>query len=177
MILWKINVLQHKKDPNVEVSLKTLENLGVVCNQIDPSMYEKDDKYLENPELIAIQKERGYTYSDLITITPELLPNYEAKIKSFFEEHLHSDNEIRYIVDGSGYFDIRNEQDEWIRILCRKSDMIVLPAGMYHRFTLDDGNYIKVVRLFVGEPVWTPINRPADQHDVRISYVKDFFKK
>lgn len=44
---------------------------------------------------------RNYTYQDIITITPAM-PNYEAKIKSFFEEHIHDDEEIRYILDGSG---------------------------------------------------------------------------
>ena len=39
---------------------------------------------------------------DFCEVCPEKLPNYDEKIKHFYEEHLHTDEVIRYCVSGSG---------------------------------------------------------------------------
>lgn len=56
----------------------------------------------------------------------------------FFAEHIHAEDEIRLIIDGSGYIDVRDINDKWLRIRLEKGNLIVLPAGIYHRFTTDD---------------------------------------
>ncbi|KAM0988642.1 hypothetical protein FF1_012662 [Malus domestica] len=163
--------LPHHKEPKEFVSLDQLAELGVLSWHLDADNYETDE------ELKKIREERGYSYMDFCEVCPEKLPNYEEKIKNFFEEHLHTDEEIRYAVDGSGYFDVRDRDERWIRVWLKKGGMIVLPAGIYHRFTLDTNNYIKAMRLFIGDPVWTPFNRPHDHLPAREEYLKAFVHK
>lgn len=91
-------------NPVMEVSKDKLISLGV--------QYWEGLLGVDDPRVEEIKAERGYTYSDIITISPEKLPGYETKILSFFEEHIHTDEEIRFCVEGSGYFDIRDEDDK-----------------------------------------------------------------
>ncbi|CAD5116338.1 DgyrCDS5238 [Dimorphilus gyrociliatus] len=122
-------------------------------------------------KLAKLKQENKYTFEDEIVID-ENMAEYEKKIKMFYREHIHSDEEIRYVADGSGYFDLRDKEDKWIRVAVSKGDLLIVPAGIYHRFTLDTNNYIHARRYFVGEPVWTPINRPCEDHSARIEYLK-----
>lgn len=94
----------------------------------------------------AIATERGYKNRDEIIVSPHAMGEvYEQKVKMFFNEHLHEDEEIRYILDGEGYFDVRDKGDEWVRIQMEKEDLIVLPPGIYHRFTTDESNVRSIV--------------------------------
>ncbi|TFJ84893.1 hypothetical protein NSK_003925 [Nannochloropsis salina CCMP1776] len=162
---------EHRLKPNKPATLEDLQTLGVLHWTFDA------DSYKDSPEFAAMRAERGYDYEDTCTVSRETMPNYEEKIKSFYEEHIHSDEEIRYCLDGSGYFDVRDGQDRWIRIKVEKNDLIVLPEGIYHRFTLDNKNYIKALRLFKGVPIWTPYNRPQENHPSRTKYSQSFLQQ
>ena len=126
--------LPHQFSPNQPVSLEQLSTLGVNYWVV---------KGEEDPKLQQLREQYNYNYKDVIEVSPNTLPNYELKIKSFYEEHLHDDDEIRFVLAGTGYFDVRDKDDKWIRIEVTQDDMISIPAGIYHRFTLDSNNYIK----------------------------------
>ncbi|XP_030748930.1 1,2-dihydroxy-3-keto-5-methylthiopentene dioxygenase [Sitophilus oryzae] len=159
---------EHHKSPPEYVSLDDLfEISGVEYYKINIDTLKSDGV------LDKIKSDRGYTYEDEITISPDRLPNYEEKLQIFYSEHLHTDEEIRLCVEGSGYFDIRDNNDQWIRVHVVPGDLLIVPAGIYHRFTLDTKNFITARRFFVGEPVWTPYNRPADEMQARKEYIEN----
>ncbi|SCV67392.1 BQ2448_5003 [Microbotryum intermedium] len=153
-------------DSGEQVSLSTLEALGVLAHP---------DIGMDKVEQIA--SERAYKNRDEINVSRAGLGDaYETKIKGFFSEHLHEDEEIRYIKEGSGFFDVRDRTDRrWIRIAVEPRDLIVLPPGIYHRFTLDEGDYIKAMRLFKDEPKWVPHDRSdkTDENAFRQQYVRE----
>ncbi|KAK5166289.1 1,2-dihydroxy-3-keto-5-methylthiopentene dioxygenase [Saxophila tyrrhenica] len=141
-----------------------LSSLGIIHHYLPSDL----------PGVDAIASERNYKNRDTIEISPTTLPNYEEKVKGFFHEHLHEDEEIRYILEGGGYFDVRSEGDEWVRIRLEKGDLMIMPAGIYHRFTTDEENYTKAMRLFKEDPKWTPLNRgkETETNDFRKDYLK-----
>eukprot|EP01098_Paradermamoeba_levis_P003203 TRINITY_DN1490_c0_g1_i2.p2 TRINITY_DN1490_c0_g1~~TRINITY_DN1490_c0_g1_i2.p2 ORF type:complete len:186 (+),score=59.14 TRINITY_DN1490_c0_g1_i2:104-661(+) len=148
-------------EPAKAVSVPELNKLGVFHYFLDADNYEQEGK------LAQICQARGYTYKDFVD--SRKIPNLKEKLANFFEEHIHDDEEIRFFVDGSGYFDVRSLDDRWIRIELAKGEMIILPAGIYHRFNPDEKMFFSVMRLFVGDPVWTPFNRSATGTDERVS--------
>ncbi|OLY81334.1 1,2-dihydroxy-3-keto-5-methylthiopentene dioxygenase [Smittium mucronatum] len=124
---------------------------------------------ITDPEMLeVICKERGYVARDTILIDNKFS---EAQLSKFFEEHLHEDEEVRYVTDGEGFFDARDANDEWFRMHVSAGDLIILPAGIFHRFTPTETRYIAATRLFKDNPSWVPINRPdATDNEVRKIY-------
>lgn len=151
-------------DSGEELTVEQLKAIGVLA-------YHFDD--LADVDELATQ--RKYVSRDVVEITPEKMGGPEAyaeKLRTFYAEHLHEDEEIRYILEGEGFFDVREEGDRWVRCKLTKGDLLILPAGIYHRFTLSTNDYVKALRLFREEPRWVAYNRPeADGNKYREQYL------
>ncbi|CAN7943009.1 unnamed protein product, partial [Ixodes hexagonus] len=53
------------------------------------------------------------------------------------DEHRHPEEEVRFMTQGTAFFDIRDYKDKWVRIRFGEGDILVLPANVYHRFMLE----------------------------------------
>jgi 1,2-dihydroxy-3-keto-5-methylthiopentene dioxygenase len=165
--------------PGEKVSGETLASLGVVGWNFDHTLFVQDTLEVD-PALEELAQHKGYSFRDVCDSAG--MANLEQKLDHFQTEHLHDDEEIRYFVGGSGYFDVRSAPpaEAWIRMECKAGDMIVLPAGIYHRFVPDDKLSFKVVRFFSGEPVWIPWNRKDEsvaERPARLAYESTFLSK
>ena len=113
------------------------------------------DYYVCDTEADAMEISKKYDVisNDFICITSSM------DTTPFFMNHYHENYELRYIIDGSGYFDILDKfSHKWFRIQVVSGSLLFIPAHQIHRFTLDVDCYIKAKRLFSTEhPIWTPI--------------------
>ena len=146
------------------VNLAQLKDLGVVYFRVN-----LNDFSLVN----QIVKERCYKHTDEVRVSQTCKD--EAYIEKWFVEHMNEDEQIRLVTDGSCYFDVRNRKDEWVRLHLGAGDLIVLPAGMYHRGTLDEDDFCSIMRLFRDSQRWNAIARAekrAEGHSSRQQYLK-----
>ena len=59
----------------------------------------------DDPVLLQVKKD--YDYSDVCEVDPVSLgEEYDSLTQMFFSEHYHLDDQVRYVMDGKGYFDI-----------------------------------------------------------------------
>lgn len=110
--------------------------------------------------LDALKEARGYVEQDEIVLHPET-PNLTGICDKFKDEHFHTDDEVRFVLEGEGIFDIRSVDDDWMRVTVTAGDLIVVPKDCHHRFFLTDMKMIRCVRLFKDTSGWTAHYRAA----------------
>ena len=107
-------------------------------------------------DLKPFMEKGGYETADVISIN-KLTDNYDAIRAKFLAEHTHSEDEIRFFVDGEGTFWFHLENGEIFNLLCQKGDLISVPAGTKHWFDAGEKNpFVKAIRIFIDMSGWIP---------------------
>lgn len=99
-------------------------------------------------ELVPYMKKHNYVNADVINVHKET-PNIEAIRTKFLSEHTHSEDEVRFFVDGEGFFFFHlSNTSEVFKLLCEKGDFISVPKGHTHWFDLAPKYHVKAIRVF-----------------------------
>lgn len=139
----------HWLDKGGSISAETLSRHGVYSARI----LAAPDAY--RAPLDQVKDERGYITEDIVELRPQT-PNLDAICAKFIDEHFHDEDEVRFVLEGAGIFDIRSNDDEWMRVEVEEGDLIIVPKDRHHRFMLTDEKTIRCVRLFKDSSGWVP---------------------
>jgi 1,2-dihydroxy-3-keto-5-methylthiopentene dioxygenase len=105
-------------------------------------------------EIDAMKRRGGYVTADVIDVNPET-PNLEAMLARFDKEHTHSEDEVRFILAGRGVFFLAlGERVASVEV--HPGDMLRVPRGTRHWFTLCEDRRIRAIRWFQDTTGWTP---------------------
>ncbi len=138
-----------------------LKPLGIVFEQWDVDGRIGDDVTNEEileayaPEIERLKAEYGFVTADVINVGPST-PGLDEMLAKFDKEHLHTEDEVRFTVRGSGVFHINLESAPVFSITVESGDLISVPKGTHHWFNLCDDKTIRCIRLFEDISGWTP---------------------
>ena len=105
-------------------------------------------------EIDEMKRLGGYTTADVIDVTPAT-PGLEAMLARFDKEHTHSEDEVRFILAGRGIFFLR-QGDKVVSVEVGPGDLLRVPKGTTHWFTLCEDRRIRAIRWFQDTTGWTP---------------------
>ena len=99
-----------------------------------------------------LMKERGLRSADVLSMLPDN-PQKEAARAKFLHEHTHSEDEVRFFVEGQGLFSIHTAGRVFF-VLCEKGDLLSVPDGTPHWFDMGPQPLFTVIRLFTDTAGW-----------------------
>lgn len=104
-------------------------------------------------ELQPFMREHGFQSADVINVHLQT-PNIEAIREKFLQEHTHSEDEVRFFVDGEGLFWFNFGPDEVVCLTCTRGDFLSVPRGQKHWFDLAPKYFVKAIRIFSNTEGW-----------------------
>ncbi len=100
--------------------------------------------------------EEGYQTVDVISLdasNDEVKPKVPELRNKFLSEHRHSEDEVRFFVDGKGLFSL-HINDRVYEVLCEKGDLISVPANTPHWFDMGPKPRFVAIRFFNNPEGW-----------------------
>lgn len=104
----------------------------------------------------TLKGEKGYTTRDMVVIHEDI-PGLADMLAKFDKIHYHTDDEVRYILAGRGYFGFVEPDGNQFLLEVSAGDYINVPANAEHWFEMKDSKRIKAVRYFIDTSGWTPV--------------------
>jgi 1,2-dihydroxy-3-keto-5-methylthiopentene dioxygenase len=105
-------------------------------------------------EIEEMKRRGGYVTADVIDVNPAT-PSLDAMLAKFDKEHTHSEDEVRFILGGRGIFFL-NIGGKVASVEVGPGDMLRVPRGTTHWFTLCEDRRIRAIRWFQQTAGWTP---------------------
>ena len=145
-------------EDDAEVRL-SLASLGIEYECWDMSRVEADasaDAVLAAyaAEIDEMKQRGGYVTADVIDVNPGT-PGLDAMLARFDKEHTHSEDEVRFILAGRGIFFL-HLGEKVASVEVGPGDMLRVPRGTTHWFTLCEDRRIRAIRWFQDTTGWTP---------------------
>jgi 1,2-dihydroxy-3-keto-5-methylthiopentene dioxygenase len=106
------------------------------------------------PYLDGLMGTSGAGSADVIKLTPDN-PNVPALREKFLAEHIHTEDEIRFFVQGSGHF-VLHVNGRIYDALCEAGDLISVPANTKHWFDAGEKPQFTALRIFTDTSGWVP---------------------
>ncbi len=107
------------------------------------------------PEIERLKQAGGFVTADVINVNSQT-PGLDGMLAKFSKEHTHSEDEVRFTVQGGGVFHIHPQGGPVFAVQVEAGDLINVPAGTQHWFDLCDDRTIRCIRLFQDASGWTP---------------------
>jgi 1,2-dihydroxy-3-keto-5-methylthiopentene dioxygenase len=105
------------------------------------------------PDIERRSAQCGYQSADVVTLYPDT-PNLEVMLAKFDKKHIHTDDEVRFIVQGRGVFTLFPASGEVIDAELHPGDFITVPKDFKHHFVLCADRQITAIRLFTDANGW-----------------------
>ena len=96
--------------------------------------------------------EDGYQTVDVVSLTSDH-PDKATMREKFLAEHSHNEDEVRFFVDGEGLFSLHINNKVY-EVLCKKGDLISVPANTPHWFDMGPNPNFVAIRLFNNPEGW-----------------------